>query len=278
MLQFRYGWLLFSTATVAAVLATACVRERAPDPCATPRLAAAERIAALASGDVLIVGETHGTTEIPPIFGSVVCAVAGRHAGRVIVGLELSPDALDSARVAAGEDSVDTRRATLDASPFWHNARDGRTSEAMFRLVRHLVALEEAGEIVLVGFDHRITGTEPFAQLAFAGIAAEAARQRDGHGDRFVLLTGNGHAQFGTDPASLGTPFADGGYRVDVVGLDHDAGTAWVCSRGSCGPRPAGGFQGCRSDLAPRLAERTVHTLCIGDVTPSPPQLGGAEG
>ena len=185
--------------------------------CDSSRLATA--IARL--GDVYL-GELHGTNEVPLLVEQVVRVRLSEYDERpVIVSLELPARALDT------------------RSGFW-SGRDGRTSEAMARLVRFLAGLERAhpGDVRLhfqqsppadgaAPFD----ATERSTGLQLAALAGEGV---------LIALGGNHHSRKanldGMSGESAGMVAGDS--VVGVAVMPARGGTGWMCfGADDCGPQ-----------------------------------------
>jgi hypothetical protein len=99
--------------------------------------------------DSTVIGEIHGTREIPLLFNRIVKdhLKAGFF---VVVALEMPQNEIDGIRAAIQKKRFD--KAQLAKSRFWSLAHDGRTSQAMLDLVKLLLALPER-DIALIGFE-----------------------------------------------------------------------------------------------------------------------------
>ncbi len=91
---------------------------------------------------IIVLGEYHGTNEMPRLTGEVACAaaVAGRP---VTVALEFpaSEQAALSSFLTGKTDANDL----LTSSQFWREGRDGRNSVAMLTMLGRLRELRESG-------------------------------------------------------------------------------------------------------------------------------------
>jgi hypothetical protein len=187
-------------------------------------------------GTVVLVGEVHGTHELPAVAGRLarIAAAQGRP---VAVALEVprtEQPALDA--FLAGPDDA-AARAALTASAFWHPLPgwdDGRAGRGLLRLVRSLHALAADGtDVAVTAMDlpRLASGTpvppdvvallvhhrdEVMADAAAAALAPVVAA-----GGLGVVLAGNVHTRvrrrvpFG--PAPVGVHLAR---RFDVVALE----------------------------------------------------------
>jgi len=100
----------------------------------------------LKAGNVLLLGELHGTVESPAFVFDVACHAAGKGLP-VVVGLELWPG--EQERVDAFLESMgtDEDRDALLEGPTWQSSyQDGRNSRAMLDLIDGLRKLR-AGEL-----------------------------------------------------------------------------------------------------------------------------------
>lgn len=197
--------------------------------------------------DFVIMGEVHGTAELPAAFGDLVCAFAAMGAP-LTVGLEFLPAeqaAIDRYLASNGDD---TARAALLASPAWA-IRDGRASQAIFDLIEALRRIRHAHpDLTVVAFDHPSDqpGTSAAREKGMADLLLAAKRARPTA--PVLALTGNGHAGK-SEWTSLGPPFpamsqhlpAD---RTVALSFDVAGGEIWACHRPAedaleeCGPRP----------------------------------------
>ena len=164
----------------------------------------------LVSFERLYLGESHGTAEIPELVRCLVeRAIAARPAS-LAVSLELPPEARDP------KDS------------FWKN-RDGRASQAMWRLHEWLLTQEAAGALKLDY--HQPTAHYPDqADYEKAGGQALNALMRK-HA-RVIVLGGNFHSrkdatEWMPGVAPMGTFVREGTVHVDINTLE--GGSAWTC-------------------------------------------------
>jgi hypothetical protein len=168
---------------------------------------------------VLVVGEIHGTNEAPDYFAHLAEYLSKRRRP-LVVGLEMPAETVRS--------GCSTEAAAADI--FWTHVRDGRSSEAAWRMLCRLKKLEQVGRIRLFGF---AAPRGPGPGHPYAGpIAAVLASS-----GRALLLVGNYHAR--RADGSLVRDLADRGVRVLTLTISSGAGTAWTCDRdGTCLARP----------------------------------------
>ncbi|WP_044283086.1 hypothetical protein [Myxococcus stipitatus] len=190
-------------------------------------------------GAVMLLGELHGTREVPRFVAQSACQalVAGVP---VTVGLELPLE--NQTRVDAFLESpgTDDDWLKLMESPFWRSPYpDGRGSEGMANLLEQLRLLRALGlDVEVFVFDH----PKANGQEREDAMAATVVHQVESSPTRFhLILSGNVHSR-----TKKGLPWDPErkpmGYLVkdrldDVVALDmaYDSGTAWICSVDSKG-------------------------------------------
>ncbi|MCP3135722.1 ChaN family lipoprotein [Pyxidicoccus xibeiensis] len=199
-------------------------------------------------GGVLLLGEMHGTQEVPRFVAQAACqaTVAGTP---VTVGLELPLE--NQTRVDAFLESAGTEDDWLKLmeAPFWRSPYpDGRSSEAVANMLEQLRQLRSQGlDVDVFVFDH----PKAQGQARETAMAATVKHQVESAKGRFyMVLTGNIHSR-----TKQGLPwdkkFQPMGMLLkeeldDVVALDmaYDSGSAWICAVNNkldCGIREAKG-------------------------------------
>lgn len=212
-----------------------------------------ESLAAVAEQHpVVLIGEIHGTIEVPALFGALAARLA--HDTRQLrVGLEFPASeqkGLDKYLASAG---LSEDRAALLASPFWQrDYQDGRSSVAMADLIERLRQIGLKTDLKVIAFDRsqfgQVTDAEREQELAArldAAISAEPQAQ-------FLVLTGNLHSR-----VNSGAPWdehfefmghrlaAHTPYALEILGL---SGGAWTCTDAS--------FESCKArDFTPAPRE-----------------------
>lgn len=236
----------------------------------------------LVAGSVVLIGELHGTKEIPGFVGDFVEELSER---RLPVTLALELQVKDQ---PAFDTYIASPRAAGDRSAFFKNAMtwqslDGRGSEAMFDLVDRAAALKQRGADLQV----KLIDAAPKQRATPKGIQARdrlmgAELLKHAREDRAVVaLVGNLHAQLGN--SVVGLPNATlrpmGAFVRDkkpaTISLDGigPRGEHWGCSV-KCGPMPAG-----RADPAMRSGVRLFQEprdgflgeYYVSSLTASPP-------
>lgn len=144
---------------------------------------------------LVIVGEVHGSQEVPALILDAAREATKGDAQPLIVALEM-PDRMASAldRFLTDDDPA-RARADMLADEFW-TWRDGRSSEAMLALVTGLRDLKRDGRsISVVPFDASDTKGDAASQRD-ANMAINVRRLLADHPDsRILLLAGNYHAR-----------------------------------------------------------------------------------
>ncbi|MBZ4415278.1 hypothetical protein [Myxococcus sp. RHSTA-1-4] len=204
-------------------------------------------------GGVLLLGELHGTQEVPRFVAQAACqsVVAGIP---VTVGLELPVESQERMAAFLTSEGKEEDWLKLMDAPFWRSPYpDGRSSEAMANMLEQLRQLRARGlDVEAFVFDHpKLQG-----QVREEAMAATVMSRVKHAPDRFFLvISGNVHPR-----TKAGLPW-DGKYQPmglllskhvkDVVALDmaYDSGSAWICAVDSkgrvntldCGVREAKG-------------------------------------
>ena len=197
------------------------------------------------SAKVVLLGEQHGTSEMPKFVTDSVCQFLAKGLS-VDVGLELPID--EQARfdqyLRSGGKYEDIK-ALLNSS-FWQRKseeQDGRTSIAMLALIEWVRDVRTRGSnISLFAFDKSLainTDKLPRDEAMAANISERISRSTS---DVTIVFAGNYHAMKvpleGTSIKPMGS-FLRYPQTVAFL-LGHDGGTAWQCSSSRCGVVEAG--------------------------------------
>ncbi|KRA80689.1 hypothetical protein [Altererythrobacter sp. Root672] len=152
----------------------------------------------------IVIGEVHGSNEVPALFADVVCLTA--QSRPVVVAVE--QPASDQAAIDAfitSDGGAEAEHKFLSAVMWNMPMKDGRSSEAYFRLFETLRQMRAAGRISSViafqptAFTARPTPAE--YEKAMADLVRSAAQG----GATVLALVGNVHAQRTEVPR--GTPY-----------------------------------------------------------------------
>jgi|CXWL01.1.fsa_nt_gi hypothetical protein len=192
---------------------------------------------------VVLLGEKHGTREIPAFVADLVAAIAERHP--VILALEIpQTEQAALAKFLASNGGPDAR-ARLKKSAFWvvdGDQNDGRRNEDAIDLIDTVRSLRAAGrDADVLAFDVAAGSTRDhherdraMAQTLRAAITASPQA-------RFVVLTGNVHAMLKRPdhaPPQMQQPMGSFLTDLDVFAVNIDArgGQFWGCTD-HCQPR-----------------------------------------
>jgi hypothetical protein len=188
-----------------------------------PRSAgASDSLPPIAPGQILVLGETHGSNEVPAYFLDLVRRAARDHF--VTVGLELPPT---SARLGCTD--RDWRR--LPAGWTGQN-QDGRTSRAMRALICALRDRSLSRRVRVVFLDDVVRGGDFDAQAARRFREASSRRSSVG-----LILTGNYHSR--NNGGSMAWHLRRLGLGVRTVTISSASAETWTCAGRpvSCGAR-----------------------------------------
>jgi hypothetical protein len=190
-------------------------------------------------GRLLVLGEMHGTDQVPALVARLACqSLAAGHPTVVAVELAAGEQAALEGFLAAADDGAAT--AALLQAPHWVDEwQDGRDSVAMLGLLQRVRGWRQAGHRVdVLAFDAPLaTPATVRDQVMAARLAAVVQARSDA---MVVALTGNMHSR--KEPVSFGeTTFEPMTYfiarhGVAAVTLDmrHGGGTAWLCEHETC--------------------------------------------
>jgi hypothetical protein len=242
-------------------------------------------------GAVLLMGELHGTQEVPRFVAQSACqaAVAGTP---VTVGLELPVENQERVERFLASAGAEEDWLKLMEAPFWRSPfPDGRSSEAVANLLEQLRALKAHGlDVRAFVFDHpQLKG-----QVREDAMAATVLKQVKGGPERFyMVVSGNVHPRtvkglpWDRQYRPMGLLLSEALDEDDVVALDmaYDSGSAWICAadpkaanaRLECGVRPAKGRDNGDRPFIHLFSDRTREgfhgVFYVGKVTASVPAI-----
>ena len=183
----------------------------------------------------LVLGEIHGTSEIPEFFADAICQLSETQPVLVLLEFDRRDGQLID-RYIHGDARVTAR--ILLATGDWARGRDGRTSKAMFSMIGRL------RQFVLAGRQVAVEGIIPSDNLELPqsyyelGIANEMRRAAATHKDSAVLvLVGNLHSRKSSLPEMANIrPAISMLPPDDVLSLRNDiaSGHVWNCQKDGC--------------------------------------------
>jgi hypothetical protein len=248
-----------------------------------PRIIGADAL--IHAGALILLGEIHGTNEIPRFVAALTNLASCQYA--VHLCLEIPSSEQPRIDRFLSSDGSHQEIKHLMNCDFWRrDFQDGRSSAAMLSLIESVHSMNRGGaRIQVLAFD------EPAARDGASSKSIETS-QRDRtmatnitaaqnlhHSSVFIVLAGNLHTQI-----IIGTPWEPGfkpmGWHLlhlgkSIVSLNntYDSGTAWLSLvPGICGVQDVKGqFRG-KTPFMQILHSRSYHgTFYVGAVTASPP-------
>jgi hypothetical protein len=167
------------------------------------------------------LGEIHGTEQAPALVACLAQhAMRGQLSEKLIVSLELPENARD-----------------LNGA-FWHQTSDGRSSWAMWNLVRQLLQHEKEGQVEIRWQD----GRNEFPNNDRERYIGESLLESSKRG-LLIALSGNLHSSKAPMPFAPGVRPAGmyvGSSAVHVFIDSVSGGSAWYCSQ-TCGTQNVNG-------------------------------------
>lgn len=189
----------------------------------------------------IVIGEMHGNTESPAIFADAVCLTA--QARPVVVALEMPSMAQPAIDAFIASDGSEDAQAAFLADPIWHyEFKDGRSSQAMFRLFQRLRAMRASGHIERVVAAMAIDPAGPPSRARHEELMAGAVAAAGAEGATVLMLVGNAHARlqplgFGGEvyPPMAALLPAD---QTVTLNIENNDGETWACTGLpiACGP------------------------------------------
>ncbi|RKH04343.1 hypothetical protein D7V97_25425 [Corallococcus sp. CA053C] len=185
-------------------------------------------------GGVMLLGELHGTQEVPRFIAQSVCQLV-TSGTPVSVGLELPVENEERVKHFLQSQGQEADWLKLMESPFWRSPYpDGRGSEAVANMLEQLRQLRAQGlDVAVFVYDHpKLTGQQREEALAATVLSHVKAEPQRFH----LVMSGNVHSR-----TAQGLPW-DKGYQPmgrllkaqlkDVTALDmaYDSGSAWICA------------------------------------------------
>lgn len=239
-----------------------------------------EIIAGAGGSRLVVIGEMHGTREIPALVGELADRYSRQ--GPLLLGIEMSRTEHEALRRYLASPLPDVPR--LSARAAWQKPReanDGRRSMEMLALIEVMRTLRARGrDVAVLPFDVDQGGNGAEARDHAMADYLRTAYQALPHG-RLLVLTGNVHAMRHKPSycRQCQTPMTS--YLQDLapfsVSVVAERGSSWGCAA-RCGPVPVaptpfrgGPTQGSRDDAYSFVAVLAQFTPArLVEVPPAP--------
>lgn len=181
---------------------------------------------------ILLIGEIHGTNEIPKFVGDVICNVE-KSGKRVWLGLEIPTSEQASIDAYLHSKGALEDKKQFTSGMFW-SFKDGRSSQAVLRLIEQVRVLKIKGiPIDIFAFDQMADGEDSFSNRRERGMAEMLTKiQQLNQPAMGVVLVGNYHARKNIEIDAT-QPFYSLGVRLLKIGAlsiqaYYDDGQAWT--------------------------------------------------
>ncbi|NNB93091.1 hypothetical protein HJC10_06985 [Corallococcus exiguus] len=238
-------------------------------------------------GGVMLLGELHGTQEVPRFIAQSVCQLV-TSGMPVTVGLELPVENEERITTFLQSQGGDVDWLKLMEAPFWRSPYpDGRGSEAVANMLEQLRHLRAQGlDVAVFVYDHpKLSSQQREDALTKTVLAQVKAKPERFH----LVVSGNVHPR-----TAKGLPwdkqYQPMGYLLkdqldDVTALDmaYDSGTAWICaanqqsSKLDCGVKEAKGKDNGDRFFVHRWSSANAEgyhgVFYVGHVTASEPAI-----
>ncbi len=201
-------------------------------------------------GNVVMLGELHGTQQVPHFIAQSVCQAAVQGIP-VTVGLEIPDVNQERLQEFMASKGKAQDWAKLMESPFWRSPYpDGRNSDAVAYLLESLRKLRSQGlDVEVFAFDRPPLEGDAREEAMASSVLEVVGKSRN----RAVLVvSGNLHPRqvkglpWNPDYRPMGRRVADVFPNVYSLDIAYDSGTAWICAvsgeqKLDCGVKPAKG-------------------------------------
>ncbi len=174
------------------------------------------------NNEVILVGEYHGSIESPVHFYNIICNSLSLTSKKIIVALEL----IDGDIQLDGNDENLLR--DINKSAIWNSQHDGKTSVAMFDLIKKLNSLVNKNKLSVIFFDSE----EEERDLNMA----VRIKAHISSGSLIIALTGNRHNKIKHgniwDPKSknMGAYMREQHIQLASINLLANGGDVWICT------------------------------------------------
>jgi hypothetical protein len=254
----------------------------APTSAIAPRRALDLLAETIAARRLVLLGEMHGTREIPALVGDLI-ERESRAGGPLVLALEITTrDQPVVDRYLASAGARADRAALLAGAQWTEPHHDGRDSQAMAGLIERVRLLRARGrDVSIVLFDPAAAADRNRGMATILRATALAAPQA-----RLRVLTGNVHAMtdrpawdmFDESGRRIEPPMTAGRHLADLhpfsIDIEALGGTAWTCQAGRCGAhayRAKPGMHAPAIDIATDVGTAWDATLLLPAFTASPP-------
>jgi len=212
--------------------------------------AATEILDASGESRLIVIGEMHGTREVPDLVAALVEKYSAQ--GPLVLALEMARTEHDALARYLASDGAAAERDGLQRRPYWSIAdgsNDGRRSIDMLDLIESMRALKAAGrDVAIAPYDippgtYRSTEDREHSMASYLHSIHRALPR-----GRMLVLTGNVHAML--QPHALpgiGTTIEPMTYHLRglqpySIKISASTGEVWGCrSQHACGPNPYSG-------------------------------------
>lgn len=184
--------------------------------------------------EIVLIGEIHGTQEMPRLFGNLVTVAVREKNQRIGVGFEnpiqLQP-LIDDAVI--NNTKIDSFRQQLIANPIWQQLNYGTSSEAMLDLICDMLRLAQSQKLSLFFFDTHFNNPKNDRDEKMAQFIGQRARARNY--DVTYILTGDVHANkapqdpWGMKIIPMGHWLVEQGFAVHSYDMRYGDGESWDC-------------------------------------------------
>lgn len=182
----------------------------------------------------VLVGEPHGTKQIPKLFGDIVCAIGAKE--KVLVLLEIDDNQQQDLDIYFNSSQNKKDQERFLKNDHWSSGFDGRASIAILDLLDYIAKLKRNGyDVSLKAFHPSIVYSREITDREKA-IAASWTRLALAQPDAMVIiLTGTYH--IGREPARGGLPAATHLRQTEVLTIAPSlpGGRSWNCKATGCG-------------------------------------------
>ncbi|MFY0569635.1 hypothetical protein ACN28E_38215 [Archangium lansingense] len=186
------------------------------------------------AGNVMLLGELHGTQQVPHFMAQSTCQVATQGIP-VTVGLEIPAVNQERLENFVASQGTEHDWAKLMESPFWRSPYpDGRNSEGVVYLIEALRKLRSQGlDVKVFAFDHPALQGD-VREDAMAATVQQVASQSSKRA--LLVLSANLHPRqvrgLPGDPdyRPMGLRLTSQLSNVYSLDIAYDSGTAWICA------------------------------------------------